>query len=296
MPRKKETITLSIPPGTKEQLEAIASRLNVLWGNRPSISGLLVAIAQQQLEVGQRFALTPVQVHSLDQATKVLIDSGHLTEAQTLAALILERGNPNPPLRQSLLQRVSQPAEAWRILIEQQIQNRQPFRLYYRDSQKQDWEYTARHARISPIEKRFYLEIWCEETQGNRDIPELAHNRSLRLDRIANLAILPLSEGTWRDSLDFVEVQLHFFRDLVNAYEPRPEDISDEREGEVRRVVRRVSSTFWLLRDIRRYGAGCAVVSPKSLRDRVVRELQALCELYNLSATSENSQRADLQK
>ena len=112
MPRKKETITLSIPPGTKEQLEAIASRMNILWGERPSVSGLLVAIAQQQLEVSQRFALTSVQVQSLEQATKVLIDSGHIPEAQTLAALILERGNPDPPLRQSLLQRISQPMEA----------------------------------------------------------------------------------------------------------------------------------------------------------------------------------------
>ena len=46
MPRKKETITLSIPPGTKEQLEAIARQLNITWGKEPSISGLIVAIAQ----------------------------------------------------------------------------------------------------------------------------------------------------------------------------------------------------------------------------------------------------------
>ena len=35
MARKKETITLSIPPGTKEQLEAIAAKFQILWGDRP---------------------------------------------------------------------------------------------------------------------------------------------------------------------------------------------------------------------------------------------------------------------
>ncbi|MBD0266390.1 MAG: transcriptional regulator, partial [Tolypothrix sp. Co-bin9] len=50
MPRKKETLTLSVPPGTKDQLEALARRLNILWGKDPSISGLLVAIAQQKPE------------------------------------------------------------------------------------------------------------------------------------------------------------------------------------------------------------------------------------------------------
>ena len=29
MPRKKETLTLSVPPGTKAQLEAIADRLDI---------------------------------------------------------------------------------------------------------------------------------------------------------------------------------------------------------------------------------------------------------------------------
>lgn len=286
MPRKKETITLSIPPGTKEQLEAIATRLNILWGERPSVSGLLVAIAQQQLEVGQRFTLTPVQVQSLEQATKVLIDSGHIPEAQTLAALILERGNPQPPLRQSLLQRFSQPMEAWRIQLDRQIENCQPFRLYYKDSQKRDWEFTVRYAQIRFREKRFYLEIWCDETQGNFDLPELAHNRSLRLDRITNLAILP-SEGTWRDSLDFIKVQVHFLGGLANAYEPRPEeDISEELDSGVRRVVKRVSSTFWLLKNIRSYGSQCIVVSPESLRDRVKQELQSQCEHYGLTTTS----------
>jgi hypothetical protein len=281
MPRKKEALTLSVPPGTKEQLEAIASRLNILWGKKPSPSGLIVALAQQQLEVGQRFTLTSVQVHSLKQAAKLLIDSGYIPEAQTLIALVLDRGNLEPPQRQSLLQLISQPVEAWRVLLDQRIENRQPFRLYYQDAQKKAWEFTVRYAQIKVREKRFYLETWNEETEGNYDIPELAHNRSLRLDRITNLATLPI-EGEWRDNQDFAKVQLHFYRGLARAYEAKAEDISDTWDGNVRKVVKEVSNTFWLIREVSQYWEDCEIVSPESVRDRVKQKLRLQCQQYDL--------------
>ena len=281
MPRKKEALTLSVPPGTKEQLEALASRLNILWGKKPSPSGLIVAIAQQQLEVGQRFPLTSVQVQSLEQAAKLLIDSGYIPEAQTLIALVLERANLEPPQRQSLLQLISQPVEAWQVLLDQRIENRQPFRLYYQDAQKKAWEFTVRYAQIKVREKRFYLETWNEETEGNYDIPELAHNRSLRLDRITNLATLPI-EGEWRDNQDFVKVQLHFYRGLARAYEAKAEDVSDTWDGNVRKVVKEVSNTFWLIREVSQYWEDCEIVSPESVRDRVKQKLRLQCQQYEL--------------
>lgn len=286
MPRKKEALTLSVPPGTKEQLEAIASRLNILWGKKPSPSGLIVAIAQQQLEVGQRFTLTPVQVQSLEQATKLLIDSGYLPQAQTLIALVLERANLEPPQRQSLLQLISQPVEAWRVLLDQRIENRQPFRLYYQDAQNRAWEFTVRYAQINVREKRFYLETWNEETEGNFDIPELAHNRSLRLDRITNLAILPI-EGEWRNKQDSAKVELHFYRGLARAYEAKSEDISDTWEGNVRKVVKEVSSTFWLFREVSPYWEDCEIVSPESVRDRIKQKLRLQCQQYGMEIQDE---------
>ncbi len=281
MPRKKEALTLSVPPGTKEQLEAIASRLNILWGKKPSPSGLIVAIAQQQLEVGQRFTLTSVQVQSLEQAAKLLIDSGYIPEAQTLIALVLERANIEPPQRQSLLQLISQPVEAWQVLLDQRIENRQPFRLYYQDAQKKAWEFTVRYAQIKVREKRFYLETWNEETEGNYDIPELAHNRSLRLDRITNLATLPI-EGEWRDNQDFAKVQVQFYRGLARAYEAKAEDISDTWDGNIRKVVKEVSNTFWLIREVSQYWEDCEIVSPESVRDRVKQKLRLQCQQYDL--------------
>lgn len=277
MPRKKETITLSIPPGTKEQLEAIARRFGIFWGKSPSISGLLVAIAQQQIEVGKPFALEDPQVNALRQAIRDLIDAGHIEPAQVIMLLLLDRGNLETPLRQSLLQQVGQPMEAWRVRVNQLIEARQPFHLSYRNSQKQILEYAVRFAAIAPYEKGMYLQIWCEETEDSDDIPELVHNRCLRFDRIQS--IVPIS-GEWRGQLDSIEVYLHFCGWLVKAYEPKPDDLENEVIGEVRQVIRRVSNPFWLIREVRRYGKDCEIVAPESVRDRFLEEQRATLERY----------------
>lgn len=283
MARKKETITLSIPPGTKEQLEAIADRLGIHWGKSPSISGLLVAIAQQQLEVlqpSQVTSLTSEQVRALRQATKVLVDTGYLEEAQSVITLLISQGDLEAPLRQSLLEQLKQHLENWRTAIDRQITERQPFRLSYRNSQAQDLEYTVRYAEVCFYEKRFYLQIWCEETHDSQDIPELVHNRCLRFDRIQSIEPIP---GEWRGQLDSVKVYLRFRGWLVKAYEPKPEDIENEVMGNVRQVVRRVSNPFWLIREVLRYGEDCVVVSPDSVRDRIKQKLIELCRKYDLN-------------
>lgn len=280
MSRKKETITLSIPPGTKEQLEAIARRLNILWGKEPSISGLIVAIAQQQLEVGQPFTLDYERVNALRQATTDLIDTGDVEAAQTIITLLLDKGKLEAPLRKSLLKQVSDSSKGWRLEIDNLRNKKQPFHLLYRNSQDQELEYTVRYAEIRFYEKRFFLVIWCEETQeaekNNPNMPELLHNRCLRLDRI--VSIVPMS-GDWRGQLDYLKVQLHFRRGLIKAYEPKEDDLEDEIKGEVRQVVRKVVNYFWLNREVRRYGKDCVIVSPENVRDFFKQELQ---EIYNL--------------
>lgn len=286
MARKKETLTLSVLPGTKEQLEAVARRLKIFWGKEPSVSGLLVAIAQQKPEARKLFTLTSTQVAALQQATKVLIDSGYMGEAQTLLDLLLQQGNLESPLSQSFQQLVNQPSEAWRIQVNQYINNQQPFCLLYRNAQEQDLTFTVRYAEISFEEKRFYLEIWCEETEDikNTAFPELIHNRCLRLDRIK---AIEFSDGQWRsEGLDYLEVYLHFYRGMVKAYEPRAKDISNEVVGEVRQVVRRVSNPFWLEREVLRYGGDCVVMSPESLRKRLIEKLTTLCQQYELEIRS----------
>ncbi len=282
MTRKKETITLSIPPGTKEQLEELARRLNILWGKEPSVSGLIVAIAQEQLEVGQPFTLDYEGVNALRQATIDLIDAGHIEEAQTIITLLLDKGKLEVPLRQYLIKQVSDSRKGWRLEIDNLIDKNQPFRLLYRNSQNQELEYTVRYGRIHFYEKRFYLLIWCEETQDVENdiptLPKLWHNRCLRLDRI--VSILPMS-GDWRGQLDYLKVQLHFKNGLVKAYEAKGDDLENEIRGEVRQVVRKVVNCFWLNREVRRYGKDCVIISPENVRDVFKQELQELYSLYS---------------
>jgi predicted DNA-binding transcriptional regulator YafY len=283
MPRKKETITLSIPPGTKEQLEAIADRLGIRWGKSPSISGLLVAIAQQQVEVSEPFTLSANRVEALQQAIKALIDTGHIDKAQITLTLLLEYGNLEMPLRQSLLAQISQPTEAWRKTLDRYIDNHQPFHLLYRSKQDEQELFTVCYGEINPIEKRLYLEAWCQEANDRADIPELKHNRCFRLDGILNCFE---AEGDWRDEgLDEIKVHLHFYRGMVKAYESRERDLSNEVVGDVRQVVRRVSNPFWLLREVRRYGGDCAIVAPERLRQLRRQELLAECQLYDRNVT-----------
>lgn len=283
MPRKKETITLSIPSGTKEQLEEIARQLNIFWGKEPSVSGLIVAIAQKAVEVGKPFTLDSNQMNAMQAAIKALNDAGRIGEAQSILALLLDRGNLEAPLRQSLLKQVSALTQAWRTQIEEYRQKQQPFYLLYHNSQGEELEYTVRYAEVRFFEKRFYLLIWCEETQDVEqdipDLPQLWHNRCLRFDRIKSA--VPIS-GHWRSRLDYIEVQLHFQGWLAKAYEPLDDDLEDKLIGDVRYVVRKVVNPFWLIREVSRYWKDCAIASPDSMRQRMRRQLHDLCSLYDI--------------
>jgi predicted DNA-binding transcriptional regulator YafY len=292
MPRKKDTITLSIPPGTKEQLEAIARDLQIFWGKEPSISGLIVAIAQQQVSVGQQFTFNKSHVQSLEKAIKLLVDTGSLGDAQTLVELLLAKATLTPEHRQTLFQHVSQPEGGWRMEIDRYCEQKQPFRLLYQDSQGENLEFTVRYAEVAFHEKRFYVDAWCEETGDSKDtLPELIHNRCFRFDRIQ--AILPISivsgaptGGEWRVGLDSLLVQLHFYRSLAKAYEFRlGVDEREEFDGDIRRVWRRISNPFWLLKDIRGYGKDCEIIAPESVRKRAREDARSTLDNYDLSST-----------
>ena len=281
MPRKKQTITLSVPPGTKERLESIARRLSIFWGKKPSPSGLITAIAQEELEVGEPFTLTGEQIRALRQASKILTDAGFIPDAQTITQLLLERGNLLPPVRQELLQQVGQPTEAWRLRVDRLIADRQPFHLLYHRSDRLQLEYTVRYAEINQHEQRMYLDIWCEETEDSTSIPDLRHNRCLRLDKIA--AILPLS-GEWRSSLDYTKVQVHFLGGLAHNYEAKEEEDLENEMGEgVRRVVKRIANTFWLFKTVRGYGADCEIVGPENVRALYMEDLIKSCQRYGIT-------------
>lgn len=283
MARQKESLTLSVPPGTKEKLEEIARQHDILWGESPSASGLVTAIAQNQLKIVKK-SLTEPQIKALRQAVKALIDVGQIEEAKSIITLLLIQGDTEAPLRQALLQQHTQSIQGWRDRVDEFIENKQPFRLQYRNSQKQELEFTVRYAEVIFYEKRFYLQVWCEETADalatTPDLPEVAHNRCFRFDRIESIE--PIS-GEWRGEFDYIKVYLHLQGWLANAYEPKLEDIENTVLGEVRQVVRRVVNPFWLIREVFRYGEDCIIVSPDSVRDRFIKKLQSLNQRYGLT-------------
>ncbi|MBV5261883.1 WYL domain-containing protein [Synechococcus moorigangaii CMS01] len=140
------------------------------------------------------------------------------------------------------------------------------------------------HAQIVTHEKRQYLDCWAAETEGNLDLPELQHNWSLRLDRIQDAAVSPLT-AKWRSQFDFISVEIHLYGGLAFAYESKINDLQNEWHPELpktRRVIRNITSSFWLIREILHYGKDCKIISPDSVGDRLKNELRSLCQNYDL--------------
>jgi hypothetical protein len=256
------------------------------WGERPNISKLVEAIARRRLLVSANLDWTADRINALNQARIALVDAGKIEAALAVAQLLLERSEITLPLRSELEQFVAHPVQPWRLAVERYIRQNQPFQLSYQDAAEQVWQFTIRYAEIATHEDRQYLDCWCDEATGNQDLPELAHNRCLRLDRIADASIAPVA-GQWHPGLATILVEMHLFRGLAFAYRSKTnqdevnEWLTDS--PQVRRVVRRVSNTFWLIREILRYGQDCEIVAPEHVRNQLKHELISLCSQYGLT-------------
>jgi len=281
MTRKGNAITLSLQDYDKDALKQIAAGLGITWGDKPNISKLIEAIARRKFIVAPNNDWQPARIQALITAQKLLIDTGNLQDAAILAELLLSRNELTLPQRSDLQHILDNPPPPWRQTLDQYIRSQKPFRLAYYDAQEQLFSFSIHHAQINPIEKRQYLQCWCAETHHSRDIPELAHNHSLRLDRIPESAITPLN-AKWRSDLDRVEVEFHLFRNLAFAYNARPNDIVSELVGTppIRRVVRQISSPFWFFREVFPYGEDCELITPDSIRIQFSKKVQALAATY----------------
>ncbi|MBD1906741.1 WYL domain-containing protein [Funiculus sociatus GB2-A5] len=284
MSRKGQSITLSISDRDKAELEAIALELGMMWGDRPNISKLVEAIARRQLLIGHNNDWSETRIRALEQAVSALTDMGQIEQAQIIANLLLERSELSLPLRRDIERFLENLPPPWRLEIDRYIRRNSPFQMSYEDAAGRLWNFTVRYAKVTPHEKRQYLDCWCEETEGNLDIPKLAHNWSLRLDRIQEAAVMPVA-GKWRLDLDRVDVEMHLSGGLAFAYKAKPEDIANDWLADrqrVRRVVRKVSSSFWFIREVMQYAPDCVVVSPESVREQVKQKLRSLLEQYDM--------------
>lgn len=293
MSRKGQSITLSISEQNKAQLEALASEFGMIWGDRPNISKLVEAIARKQLTIAPNHDWTQERINTLNQARSILTDIGRTPDALTIATLLLERSELTIPLRAELEQFIARPATALRLEIDRYIRRHQPFQLSYQDASEQIFHFNIYYAEIMSHDERQYLDCWCEETNDDRDLPELEHNRCLRLDRIADAALTPI-QGQWLDGLGSMTVQMHFYRGLAFAYRSKTnQDIeNDWHPGlpQVRRVQRKITSPFWFTREVLRYGKDCEVISPETVRDRIKQEVEALYNQYSTSTSSRHNE------
>ena len=284
MGRRGQSITLSISERDKAQLEELAIELGMMWGDRPNISKLVEAIARRQLLLAPNNNWKEPRLKALTQAVHALTDAGQPLAALEIANLLLERNELSIPLRREIERFLENPPPTWRLKIDLYILRQQPFQLSYQDATGRLWSFTVRYAKITPHEERQYLDCWCEEKEGNQDLPELIHNWSLRLDRIVEAAVAPVA-GQWHSGLEQLEVEMHLFGRLAFAYKAKSEDDNDEwlaDRQQVRRVVRRISSTYWFIREVLQYGEDCVIVAPESMRDRLKQKLQSLCRQYDL--------------
>ncbi len=175
---------------------------------------------------------------------------------------------------------------AWAGQIQEFIDNKQSFILNYLDSRDRSFSWTIRFAEFTVREGRNYLEFWAEETAENQDIEPLRHNWCVRLDRIVSVDPVPLLDDNWRESLDYVDVKFLLFGGLSYAYAKdtggfKFEDLVSERLDEnSKRVVRRITNTFWFMREVVPYADDCKIVSPSSVVSLMKSKIDRLVALY----------------
>ncbi len=288
MNKKSRAINLSVSETDKAQLEKIALEFGMMWGNRPNISKLVEAIARRQLLIAPNNDWSETLITALKQAVYALTDAGKIEEALVAADLLLSRSELSLPLRREIENFKENPPPPWRIEINRYIRRQQPFQLSYQDARGRLFNFTVRHAQVVLHEERQYLDCWCEDTEGNQDVEELVHNWSLRLDRIPEAGVVAIP-GRWRSSLAQLPVELHLFGRLAFSYKTKAEDVESEwlaGTGQVRRVVRQISSTYWFIREVLRDAPDAVIVSPQSVRDRLKQKLISLYEQYALEIPS----------
>lgn len=285
MTRKNQAITLSITERNKKALEHLALEFGKTWGDKPNISQLIKAIACQELLIAANHDWTNQRIETLEQARKLLLDNGLISDAEEIAKILQSRNELTLQFRAEIEKFLAKPKPQWRKNLENFIKRQQTFRLTYQDAAERQWTFTVLHGELRLIEKHQYLICTCDETQENQDLPELKHNWTFRLDRIQEAVVTPVT-FPWQPKLDFIEVQFKVLRGLAFAYgkeEPKPDDILiGEIEGDPpqRLITRQVWSSFWFFREIAKYWDDCEIIAPESLRERFTEKVQLLRKIY----------------
>lgn len=264
-------------------IEALALEYGFSWGGRGNVKAFIEAIARKEISLfPSGTAWSKERQTALMKAVLALCESADVVSVREIIKHIEEHPEFEAEYRAKIQDSCKLFLSPWLSKINQLITGIQPFQLSYQDAAGRLWTYTIKYAEITFREKRNYLECWCEETEGNQDLPELKHNWSLRLDRIIDVGIVPI-DGEWRSGLDTVDVEFELYGGLAHAYIERDNDIHLEWvsvDPPSLRVVRQISNTFWFLREVLPYGKDCVVRSPDSVRQLVLEHYSLAKEQY----------------
>lgn len=280
-----KSFSLKLEQEYQEPLGEVAKAAGFLWGEDGNATAMVRAIAKREIGVGNTVSLTEPEQQALLKTVRVLLAQGDWGSARSLSRFL--RGEGTDPIIRTQLEVLLEPLQSASIKeVEDCIQNEKPFALSYQDAAGRRWAFRIEYAQFAVHEDRQYLDCWCQETEGNQDIPGLRHNWSLRLDRMQEASIIPLAERErWRSRLDTVEVVFDLLGGLAHAYQSWPDDQASEwievNHSPTRRISRKITSSFWFAREVLRYGSDCLVRSPESVRARIQKELQAACDRYS---------------
>jgi hypothetical protein len=277
MSKKQEGINLSLKDSDQDSLREIARELGFFHGETPSLSKLVTAIAQRKIPLAS--PLSEATQRAIAHAA--ISNKADVATGIELARFLAIREEAVPVYREQMLRFLELFDFDLFDKINKTIKVKQPFQLFYQDAAQKDWSFTVKFAKLFLREQHTYLECWCEETEGNQDLAPLNHNWCFRMDRISQAGVIPV-EGKW-ESLATLEVEFKLYGGLAHAYESCTEDSSSEwisSDPPTRKVKRQITSTFWFIREILRYGKDCKVLSPPELALRVGHQFAEATKLY----------------
>ncbi len=124
------------------------------------------------------------------------------------------------------------------------------------------------------LEGKNYIVAYCPESATNsREIPELANNWLFRVDRLQDVAVVPVDNPWHSAGLDSCKAQFILKNSPAFAYEPHSDDIAQEWvdwEGKTAKLVtRRIHFGWFFRREILSYGASAELLVPTSLRELI---------------------------
>lgn len=266
--------------GDQDLLNELAIAHNCLRGGQPNVTELNRRIARNEIPLGE--TLSPEVQGAL---MLCLQESQDMQRTHILANYLKSRGDLQPQYQEQIESWIAPARVPWVPTVAQYIERQQPFELFYTDASGKSWVFRCRWACFQQKEKRTYLECWCDETEGNQDLPGLQHNWSFRPDRIGSAGAVAI-DAEWRtEGLDAIAASFHLLGGLAHAYEPREEDIHQEwiktDSSHILVVQRQITSSFWFKREVLPYGKDCIVQSPAELKDLIAHEIREMMAGYS---------------